>query len=324
MSFPTLQLVSAAMVLLSLRALVRAWHARAQLWREPLSANQLPLLTELALFVLVPLSVLLHEFGHMVAVWLAGGRVTGFGYLLFLGWVEYTGIDSPAQQFWIALSGNLVSVAVGLVAVAVGLGAPLRPVWSALLLPAGGMILATTLLFYPLFDILGGLGGDWTQLYGSPWPRPLVLGIAHAGLVGVGVMLWRSRWLRWRVSERVGVLWRVSLAERRSLLWRRLHEAVRRLHEDGWDCSIAVVEAVGSPVLEIRWTGANGPRSLRIQVSQRADSIDVVACAGASPVPRASWRAVVPDEVLLGRTTSLVPLLSRLKAAAEFLDAKES
>ncbi|MBO9385989.1 MAG: hypothetical protein J7453_06090 [Thermomicrobium sp.] len=319
-SFPALQLVSFALVVLSVRAIVRAWRARHQLFAEPVTAQQLAVLVELALFVLVPISVLAHELGHAVAVWLSGGRVIGFGYLLFLGWVEYTGVTNPIAQFWIASSGNLVSLFLALVAIGAGLFAPLRRPVAALLLTAGGMILATTLVFYPALDLASGLQGDWTQLYSGPRSAALVLGVLHGALLLTGFAVWRSRWLRWRVSARIGRPWRLDEHDRRLLAWRQLAETAEELGKHDASLAVSVQENGGRPELHLSWRGAKGQRSLRARIGERPDVLEVEALAGQPPALRASWRALVPPEALFAGPSPFPALLHRLRAAADALE----
>ena len=319
-SFPASQLVSFALAALSVRAIVRGWRARHQLFAEPVTAQQLAVLVELALFVLVPISVLAHELGHAIAVWLFGGRVVGFGYLLFLGWVEYTGVTNPFAQFWIALSGNLVSLFLALITIGVGLFAPLRRPVAALLLTAGGMILATTLVFYPALDLASGMQGDWTQLYSGPRSAALVLGALHGALLLTGFAVWRSRWLRWRVSARIGRPWRLDERDRRLLALRQLTEAVGELGKHDPSLAVSVQEHGGRPELQLAWRGAKGQRSLRARIGDRADVLEVEALAGQPPALRASWRALVPPEALFADPSPFLALLHRLRAAADALE----
>ncbi|MDW8058747.1 MAG: hypothetical protein RMK01_01585 [Thermomicrobium sp.] len=321
--FPAFQLVSLAMAVLSVRTLGRAWRHRQRLLAEPLESRQLGLLVELALFVLVPVSVLLHELGHAVAVWLAGGRVTGFGYLLFLGWVEYVGVESRAAQFWITLSGNVVSVVLGATALGVGLFGPFRRPVNALLLVAGGMVLTTTLLFYPLLDVATGLQGDWTQLYRAGGRAPLLLGAVHASLLLGGIALWRSRWLRWRVSERIGLPWRLDERDRRALAWRQLAEAAEQLRGTEPALDIAFEQRDGVPQLALRWVGPDGPRVLLTRLGERPDIVEAVALAGDPPTVRANWRALVSENALFRQPSPFVTLLERLRAATDALRLAE-
>jgi len=321
--FPAFQLMSLVMALLSARALGRAWRIRHRLFAEPLEPGQLGVLVELALFVVVPVSVLLHEAGHAVAVWLAGGQVTGFGYLLFLGWVEYAGVTDERAQFWITLSGNLVSMGIGVAAVVAGLFAPLRRPLNALLLASGGLVLATSLVFYPVLDVATGLQGDWVQLYSAGWPYAAVLGFAHGAVLLAAVALWHSRWLRLRVSERIGLPWRLDERDRRALVWRQLAAAAEQLQAAEPTLSLTVELQAGAPQLALRWHRADGQRVLVTRIGERPDVIEALALAGEPPAVRASWRALVPEQALFQRPSPLVPLLERLRSAADALPSPE-
>ncbi len=318
-TFSALQLVSLAMAALSLRTLVRAWHGRRSLLAEPIIPRQLSLLVEIALFLVVPLGVLFHEVGHLVAVWLAGGQVTGFGYLLFLGWVEYSGVANPFARFWIALSGNLVSLVLGSALLVMGLFLRVRRPLSVVFLASSGLILATTLVFYPVLDLVSGLYGDWMQLYRAPWPYPLWLGIVHGGLVLGSVVLWRSRWLRWRVSERIGIPWRLDATDRRALAWQQLADAAERLSAVNSQLIVRCEVADGTPLVELRWGRGSGQRLLHARVGERPDMVEVIALTGEPPIPRASWRAVIPENTLFVRPSPLVDLLQRFQIATDAL-----
>ena len=50
------------------------------------------LVDQAAFFILLPISVALHEFGHALGVWGFGGEVIDFGYYVFAGYVSY---DAP-------------------------------------------------------------------------------------------------------------------------------------------------------------------------------------------------------------------------------------
>jgi hypothetical protein len=321
--FAAFQLMSLAMAILFIRAVGRAWRARERLFAEPLDTGRLNLVIELAVFVLVPLSVLLHELGHALAVWLSGGQVTGFGYLLFLGWVEYTGVEDRLAQFWITLSGNLVSVGLGVTGLLVGLFAPLRRPVNALLLAAGGMILVTSLVFYPLLDVATGLQGDWVQLYGAGGREALLLGLAHGSALVAGALLWRSRWLRWRVSERIGLPWRLDQRDRRMLAWQQLAAAAEQLRGTEPALSVSFEEESGTPRLALRWERPDGPRVLFARVTDRPDVLEAVALAGEPLVARASWRAVIPEATLFQRPSPFAVLLEQLRAAADVLPLAE-
>src|SRR5688572_25246786 len=69
------------------------------------------------LLLLIPIGVLLHELGHALATWQVGGQVREFQWRVFWGYIVPEGSFSPTEDWWISLSGNLVSVALGLLAI---------------------------------------------------------------------------------------------------------------------------------------------------------------------------------------------------------------
>lgn len=76
-------------------ALVDVVRNRQALFDDRLTMDERQRLTRLALFVLVPLSVILHELGHAVMVKAFGGQIVGWGFYLYYGYVEHTGYYTP-------------------------------------------------------------------------------------------------------------------------------------------------------------------------------------------------------------------------------------
>ena len=206
---PTLDIftvVSILMAFVSLRVLVTTVRVRSQLFDADFTRTDRQRLMEIAIFLLLPISVLFHEGGHALFIKAFGGQITGFGYFLFLGYVEHVGNYTLAQIFWIALAGNLVSLLLGLLALAVPLLRPMRPSINYLLLAFAGIDLANTLIFYPLLDFAGNIEGDWSQIYNSR--TPVLSGVTagiHAALLLVGVIAWRSDWGRALYARRTGL-----------------------------------------------------------------------------------------------------------------------
>ncbi|MCI0476439.1 MAG: M50 family metallopeptidase, partial [Anaerolineales bacterium] len=98
---------------------VRALWTLAKNWRAftdaELTAFDRRLASDIAFFVFIPIGVFLHELGHALATLQVGGQVVEFHYALFYGYVVPRGNFTPLQEWWIALSGNLVSVLFGFV-----------------------------------------------------------------------------------------------------------------------------------------------------------------------------------------------------------------
>jgi len=102
---------------------------------------------QVAVFLVPPAVVLLHELAHAVAVAAVGGHVTDFHYGLFEGSVSFAGGLTDSQVWFVALAGNVVSIGIGVAMVAAGglLGGVRRPL--RYLLIVGGLIEA---VFGPL------------------------------------------------------------------------------------------------------------------------------------------------------------------------------
>lgn len=230
-TFLLFQIASVLLALISIRVLATTVRRRHAVFDDRVTAADRQQLAELAFFVLVPLGVLLHELGHVVSVRLAGGQVVGFGFLFFLGWVEHTGQYSPVAGYWIALSGNLVSIGLGLAALVLALRGPFGRAVNWLLVVFAGLELGTSLVFYPLLDLVSDLYGDWSVVYReSPVRYAVVTGIVHASFLATGIVCWRSDRFRQEVERRTGVHWsrRMSGRQRRELA-RALVEAAEQL-----------------------------------------------------------------------------------------------
>ena len=200
------QIISLVMALVAARTLYVTVRDRRQLFDDRFTSADRQQLSQAAFFLLLPLSVLLHEAGHAIAVRAFGGTVTGFGYYVFYGYVAHEGFYTNADLFWIALSGNLVSVLLGLAALVVPLVRPARPPVNYLLFLFGTIDLLNALVFYPLMDFAGGMAGDWAQIYRRE--TPVLSGVTlavHVALLLGGVLVWRSDWGRRIYATRTGL-----------------------------------------------------------------------------------------------------------------------
>jgi hypothetical protein len=143
--------------------LITIWRQWPEFKSEPLTAQKKTLANQASFFIAVPLSVLIHELAHAVAVIMAGGEILDFHYRAFYGYVEHVGNYTAAQLWWIALVGTLGSLAFGLV-----LWFFLRSVRSSSIryfaLRALRYQIYFSLIFYPLFTLFG-FDGDWRIIY---------------------------------------------------------------------------------------------------------------------------------------------------------------
>jgi hypothetical protein len=133
-----------------------------------------------AFFLLVPVGVLLHEFGHMLAAWSTGSRVLGLHYFVYWGYVDYIpASNSPLLDWYVALAGNFVSYLLGIAAILVAFyWRTLKPIVRLVLYMFGILELVQTLIFYPLISLDPNFHGDWDSIYS--FSAPLASGITLA------------------------------------------------------------------------------------------------------------------------------------------------
>ncbi len=191
---------------------VRALWTLKQNWRaftdDELTPFDRRLASEIAFFVFVPMGVLFHELGHAVATYQVGGTIDwlngGFHYALFYGYVIPQGNFTPLQEWWIALSGNLISVVFGFLPLIL-LRLTAKPWIKYTILAFARIQLGWALIGYPLLT-LAGFQGDWLTIYGTSGLLTIPLGITHAALVIALGWFDRSPLVkRWEVSLYGGV-----------------------------------------------------------------------------------------------------------------------
>ena len=172
---------------------VRVVWMIAQNWRSVWDRNFTPhdrvLVNQASFFFLIPLSVVLHEFGHAVAVWGFGKEVVDWGFYGFAGYVAYVPFGlTDVQQTIIAAAGTLVNLVLCLLALAIVLywKPALRPAYNELLIGFVFISGVNAFIVYPVLDVLSGMNGDWRQMYSSgvPWLTTLIVIVQAAVLVG--------------------------------------------------------------------------------------------------------------------------------------------
>jgi hypothetical protein len=187
----------------SLSQLSKRW---SRIGRDSITWEDRSLAQRLALFVGVPIGVLLHEFGHSLATWQLGGTVATFQWRFMWGYIVPVGDFSPAGMWWISFSGNLVSIVLGLLPI-VWLPHIRRRFWGEVVYNFICVQLVYALIYYPVLSLLSQQG-DWVQIYSfysltqSIWPYAPFTLVAHIALL---IGLWRlynsRRVLRWRLAR---------------------------------------------------------------------------------------------------------------------------
>lgn len=202
-------IISLFYVLIGLRVARDTWRGRVAIFDSTYTLQDRFMVSQAAFFLLVPLSVALHEFGHAVAIWSFGGHVDGFGFYFFAGYVSFSDPMTAVQHLVIAAAGTLVNI---LIAVVVLLYVffkpnPMRPAVNDLLITFAMLQAANALIFYPLLDFAVDMeGGDWRQMYSGDagnW-RWVVLAI-HLGILGGAFLLSRTAWFNRRLNALTGM-----------------------------------------------------------------------------------------------------------------------
>lgn len=189
-----LYLIGAGWTLLQLR----------QQWRSltdgRLTSADRALIVQAVFFLATPPAVLLHEFGHMLAVWAVGGRVLGLTFNFYWGAVAWQGQVNAYQVLFVALAGNLVTFLLGLSFIPI---VGFRPRWRSLnqaVWVFSDLQLLQVLLFYPLLSLVSR-EGDWVQIY-RPATAPLSIAIGLVQVSALLLWLWSQRSRRVRRLRR--------------------------------------------------------------------------------------------------------------------------
>jgi len=191
---PQSSVVDVVMGLAALATLVTLVRSRRTFFDRDFTAEDKRLATQVAVFLIPPVVVLIHELGHVAAVLSVGARVVSFHYGFFEGAVGAVGNISPAQGWWISLVGNVAGALTGLALVGAGLaGSRLRPGLRYVLILGGTIQVGYALVGYPVLS-LSSNWGDWVTIYdfdATPflsWTTALV----HAAVLAVLWRWWRG------------------------------------------------------------------------------------------------------------------------------------
>lgn len=162
------------------------WKA---VWDKNFTQQDRLLVNQASFFFLIPLSVVLHEFGHAIMVWSFGKEVIDYGFYGFAGYVSYYPYGlSDVQQTLIAAAGVTVNLILCLLALAVVLlwKPPLRAAINELLIGFIFISGANAFIVYPLLDMVSNMNGDWKQMYdsGVPWLTAIIAAVQIAVLAG--------------------------------------------------------------------------------------------------------------------------------------------
>jgi hypothetical protein len=187
-TFSTLTIVYMFVGALTVYQLVKSWR---EFRAGAMTPRNRQLAGGVAFFLLVPIGVLLHELGHMVAAWSTHSQVLGLHYFFYWGYVEYIPSSGSALLDWyVALAGNFVSYVLGIACLWVAATwRGLRPALGFTIMQLGVLELIQTLIFYPLISIADpNFHGDWDSIYSfrapvASWATLVVHVVSLVGFV---------------------------------------------------------------------------------------------------------------------------------------------
>jgi hypothetical protein len=201
-------IISLFYALIGLRVARDTWSQRATIFDRTFTPHDRFMVSQAAFFLLVPVSVALHEFGHAIAIWSFGGHVVDFGFYFFAGYVSYDDFFTPVQHLVVAAAGAIVNVLIAVVVLGFVFfkPKPMRPAVNDLLITFAVLQAVNALIFYPLLDFATDMDGDWRQMYSNDagnW-RWGVLAI-HLSLLGGSFLLSRTAWFNRRLNTLTGM-----------------------------------------------------------------------------------------------------------------------
>lgn len=207
MTFGTFAIISLIYSVIGIRVLYQVIRSWSSLWDKTFTPADRLLVSQAAFFLMVPVSVALHELGHAVAIWSFGGAVTDFGYYLFAGFVAYREPFDATRQIIVAAAGTAVNIVLCTIAVVAALlrRPPFRAPINELLIQFAIISGINALIVYPLLDFSSGLNGDFRQMYSfdDPLVSSIIVAI-HLGSIAAGIWAFRSSAFRGRINRATG------------------------------------------------------------------------------------------------------------------------
>ena len=191
-----LDTISILYTIVSINVIWRLCTNWSTFWDDKATATDRQLADAIAVFLMIPMGVFFHEVGHALATIQMGGTVEEFQWRIFWGYVVPGGAFTRPQWWWLAFSGNLVSILLGAIAFPLAYVTQ-RQILRHLLLTFGRVQLVYSLVLYPLISFVGQRG-DWLLIYNwsiQPYAK-FTLIIHILLLVGLG-------WLNKRLTPPV-------------------------------------------------------------------------------------------------------------------------
>ncbi|MGH9190651.1 MAG: hypothetical protein ACRD0Q_11580 [Acidimicrobiales bacterium] len=174
--------------------IVSVARAGAAFWDRDFTRADRRLASQVAVFCVPPLLVIVHELGHVAAAAVIGARVVGFHYGVFEGSVTVEGSLTASGNWLLAVSGSVVAALAGVALVVTGMRrTSMRPALRHVCLLGGVLTVLFNFAVYPLVS-LAESAGDWVRVYDFSATPVLsgVTAVVHVGVV-VGLMQWWQR-----------------------------------------------------------------------------------------------------------------------------------
>lgn len=205
MDFGAFSILSLIYIVIGIRIvyqLIQNWRA---VWDHNFTLFDRQIVDQAAFFVLIPISVVLHELGHAVAVWSFGKEVVDYGFYGFAGYVAYFPFGlSSVEQTIISAAGSIVNLLLCLIAIGVVLlkTPPMRAAYNELLIQFTIISGLNAFIVYPVLDLLSGLNGDWRQMYdsGVPWLSGLIIA-CQVAILAAGYWLFTNPGMKARFAR---------------------------------------------------------------------------------------------------------------------------
>jgi len=133
------------------------------------------IIAALLLLVLFPIMVFIHEMGHVIAILLMGGEVSGLEMTWLSGSVSFSGIESSRDLFLVHLSGVLANIIVGAFLIFHVWRYRGHPFVEALSLLWGVIMFLLDFVHYTVSDIFDHRG-DFDKIYVVyPWSKSVFI-----------------------------------------------------------------------------------------------------------------------------------------------------
>jgi tetratricopeptide (TPR) repeat protein len=199
-------LISLIAIFACFQTLWQLSHNWSEFWDSKVTYLDREIAQKVVVFVLIPIGVLLHEIGHSLAIWQVGGTVLSFQWHFYWGYIIPSGNFSTLEDWWISLSGNLVSIISGLLPIPFIIRARQRIIGELLYFFAC-LELLNSLLIYPLIS-LGSMKGDWSRIYNfSIQPHAGLTLIIHVILIwGLWHLYHSQEVISWRLASNLNIL----------------------------------------------------------------------------------------------------------------------